>query len=55
MISRIEKAVREWLSEHPVFDGVLWGLAVVVCVAILVWFFNFTEFGAPPEFVYEQF
>ena len=55
MIARIERVVREWLAKHPVIDSLLWGAAVVACVAVLVWFFNFTDFGAPPEFVYEQF
>lgn len=44
-----------WLADHPKAEGALWFLAALACIAILVWFLGFSDFGAPPEFVYEQF
>ncbi len=44
-----------WLASHPKAEGALWFLAAFTCIAILVWFLGFSDFGAPPEFVYEQF
>ena len=52
---RLRDKVTAWLRSHPLIDGRAWGLAVVACVALLVWFYGFSGFGAPPEFVYEQF
>ena len=52
---RLRDKVTAWLHSHPLIDGLAWGLAVVACVALLVWFYGFSGFGAPPEFVYEQF
>ncbi|WP_251231207.1 hypothetical protein [Adlercreutzia aquisgranensis] len=54
-MSRLGEKIRSWLRRHPLMDGLAWGLAVVACVALLVWFYGFSGFGAPPEFVYEQF
>ena len=44
-----------WLGEHPNVEAFLWFVAAVACIAILVWFFLFSGYGDPPEFVYEQF
>ena len=35
--------------------GLLWGLCVLSCVAVLVWFFLFSVFGTPAAPVYEAF
>ena len=44
-----------WLGEHPNVEAFLWFVAAVACIAILVWFFLFSGYSDPPEFVYEQF
>ncbi|MBB3171223.1 hypothetical protein [Parvibacter caecicola] len=44
-----------WLRRHPVIEALLWFVGAFACIAVLVWFFGFSGFGNPPEFVYEQF
>lgn len=50
----VEKA-KNWLSEHPSAEAVLWFLAAIGCIAVLAWFLLFSGYGAPPDFVYKQF
>lgn len=51
----LQEKARDWLAAHPKAEGALWFLAAFACISLLVWFLGFSDFGAPPEFVYEQF
>ena len=53
-MTRVDK-IKEWLRAHPFIEAALWFIAVLMCIALLVWFYACSGFGDPPEFVYEQF
>lgn len=54
-LEALQESARQWLAQHPTIEAILWFLAAAACIAILIWFLGFSGFGAPPEFVYEQF
>ena len=47
--------VRTWFFSASPTALAAWFLIVAVCVAVLVWFFLFSSYGAPAEPVYEGF
>lgn len=55
MISEIEERLRSLIANYPVFESLLWFTGATACVALLVWFLLFSGYGAPPEFIYDQF
>ena len=55
MISAVLEQVRAFVETHPAVEVVVWFLGAVACIALLVWFLLFSGYGAPPEFIYDQF
>ena len=51
----LQEGTRQWLTQHPTIEAILWFLGSLTCIAILVWFLGLSGFGSTPEFVYEQF
>ncbi len=47
--------VRTWFFSGRPSALAAWCLAIAACVAVLVWFFFFSSYGAPAEPVYEGF
>ena len=52
---KLIEGVKEWVQQRPNVEALLWFVGALACIAILVWFFLFSGYGEPPEFVYEQF
>lgn len=52
---KLAKLVAEWIRSRSGIEAVLWFFGAVACLSILAWFFLFSGYGEPPEFVYEQF
>lgn len=55
MISKIEKKLRTHIAAHPGLEMLAWFLGAAGCIALLAWFLLFSGYGAPPEFIYDQF
>ncbi len=51
---RAEK-IRAWFFSPCVSAYFAWGCIIALAIAILVWFFVFSSFGAPAQPVYEGF
>lgn len=54
-LQKLRCNAQRWLQDRPKLEAVLWFLAALGLIALLVWFLAFSNFGAPPEFVYQQF
>lgn len=48
-------AVRAWFFSNSWTAAAAWCVLVVALVAVLVWFFVFSPFGAPAKPVYAEF
>lgn len=55
MIAKIGEWLCVFFAEHPAIEAALWFVGAAACIALLVWFLLFSGYGAPPEFIYEQF
>ena len=51
----VADAVRAWFFSNSWTAAAAWCALVLVLVAILVWFFVFSPFGAPAKPVYAEF
>lgn len=49
------EAVRAWFFSNSWTAAAAWCALVLVLVAVLVWFFVFSPFGAPAKPVYAEF
>ena len=47
--------VRTWFFSGSPTALAAWCLSIAACVAVFVWFFFYSTFGAPAEPVYEGF
>lgn len=54
-MKKIKAFFEKIILSNPVLEFICYFFAAVVCVGFLVWFFVFSGYGAPPEFVYNQF
>ncbi|MDR3136832.1 MAG: hypothetical protein LBU07_05430 [Coriobacteriales bacterium] len=48
-------AIARFLDKRPFLLVVLYGLAMLCGAVILIWFFIFSPYSGPPEFIYNQF
>lgn len=54
-MNRIIDSVEEYIKARPWLEAALYFFASLTLAGILVWYFLYSGFGAPPEFVYNQF
>lgn len=47
--------IRTYFFSGKTGAAVLWGLIILACIAILLWFFLMSPFGGPSEPVYQGF
>ncbi len=51
---RAEK-IRTWFFSSSASAYIAWAAIVAIAIAVLVWFFIFSSYGAPAQPVYEGF
>lgn len=55
MIESICEQLRGFIVGHHLLEAPLRFLGALASIALHVWFLLFSSFGAPPEFIYDQF
>ena len=52
---RVAQRVRDWFFSDRPSATLAWAMIAAVCIAILVWFFVWSPYGAPAAPIYAEF
>lgn len=55
MIGRAAQRVRDWFFSDRPSATLAWAMIAAACIAILVWFFVWSPYGAPVAPIYAEF